>query len=243
MRRIASLLMLVGVAACSAEPDPRGVKRDEVLLQVQATGRGEARPDEARFAVGFTAVRPTAEEAGAEANRIASRINEALARLGVKPDDLQTRNITLQRIDYGRERGRFRAENLVEVRMSDPAKAGAAIAAATGAGGNVVSGPDLSVRDPERAYNAAYAAAFRAARARADAYAEAAGLEVKRVLVIRDGEISGGIPMGYGYGDAHARYGAATAQAVSPESVSAPPVNAGLNVREVRIRADFALGR
>jgi uncharacterized protein YggE len=57
----------------------------------------------------------------------------------VKPDDLQTRQITLARVDYGPERGRFQANNLVEVRIRDLKRAGEAIAATTEAGANVVS--------------------------------------------------------------------------------------------------------
>ncbi|HYF23401.1 MAG TPA: SIMPL domain-containing protein [Caulobacteraceae bacterium] len=240
LRSAALLLCLLGLSACgSGEPDPRGVKPDEVLLQVRASARGEARPDEARFTVGVNAVRPTAREAGAETNRILGRISAALAELGVKPEQMQTRNISLARIDYGPERGRYRAENLIEVRLSQPARAGEAIAAATEAGGNVLSGPDLRVRDPEAAYNAAYAAAYRAARARAEAYAGAAGLKVRRVLAIRDGSVHEA-PIGY-----ERAYGAsvdAAVQSVAPVNAG-PPVSPGLNVREVSVRADFALGR
>jgi uncharacterized protein YggE len=40
--------------------------------------------------------------------------------------------------------------------------------------------------DPEKAANSAYGAAYKAARSRAEAYAEAAGMEIARVLSIRD---------------------------------------------------------
>src|SRR3712207_2162841 len=101
MQRLA-LVVLAGLAACApAEPDPRGVRRNEVLLQVSATGRAEVRPDEARFTVGVTSNRPSAAEASAENNRVMNRVTEALERLGVKEDDLQTRSLTLSRIDYG----------------------------------------------------------------------------------------------------------------------------------------------
>ena len=66
----------------------------------------------------------------------------ALERLGVKPDDVQTRSITLNRIDYGPNRGRFQANNLIEVRVRDLKRAGEAIAATTEAGANVLSGPE-----------------------------------------------------------------------------------------------------
>ena len=54
MRGIASILVLgMALAACGQRPpDPRGVGRDEVLLQVSAAGRADMRPDEARFSAG-----------------------------------------------------------------------------------------------------------------------------------------------------------------------------------------------
>lgn len=225
------------VACAPRAPDPRGVAKDEVLLQVMASARSEARPDEATIGVGVAAVRPTSGEASAEATRVLTRIAERLRALGVTPEAVQTRNISLQRIDYGPERGRYRADNLVEVRLTDPAKAGEAIGAATEAGGNVVYGPNLRVRDPERAYNAAYAQAYKAARARADAYAAAAGLKVRRVLAIQDGEVAGGPPIGGPYAEQDARGVSVQAATAAP-----PPVNAGVNVRTVQVRADFALG-
>ena len=241
MQRLA-LVLLAGLAACApSEPDPRGVRRDEVLLQVSATGRAEVRPDEARFTVGVTSNQPTAAAASAENNRVMSRVTEALERLGVRADDVQTRSLTLSRIDYGPERGRFRADNMVEVKMRDLKRVGEAVAAATEAGGNVVSGPDLRLSSPEAADNPAYAAAYKAARARADAYAQAAGLEVKRVLAIRDGHVPE-MPIPYAYGGAVTD---ATAQAAPPPVMArnAPPVRPGVTTREVTVRADFALSK
>lgn len=238
MRRLAPLLLMAGLAACSREPDPRGVGRKEVLLQVAATGRSEVRPDEARMTVGVTTNAPTAAAASTGNAATANRVVQALERLGVKADDVQTRSLTLSRIDYGPERGRYRADNLVEVRVRDVRQAGAAVAAATEAGGNVVSGPMLRVSSPEAADNAAYAAAYKAARARAEAYAEAAGLRVSRVLTIRDAGIEE-VPIPYG------RAAGVESMATMAPRVAAPspPVSAGVDVREVRVRADFALAR
>jgi hypothetical protein len=154
----------------------------------------------------------------------------ALHALGVRPEDVQTRAITLNRLDNGPNRGRFEANNQIEVRVRDLNKAGQAIGAATEAGANVLSGPDLDVADPQAASRAAYAAAFRAARARAEAYAEAADLRIDRVLAIRDEEAEGG-PIVSELSD-----NARQAPAVMP-----PPVLPGSNRSEVRIRVDFAL--
>lgn len=231
MKRI-GLLLVVLLAGCTQPPDPRGVRPDEVLLQVAATGRAEARPDEARLTIGVSTNAATAAAASTGNNTTMGRVTAALARLGVKPDDIQTRSVTLGRVDYGPGRGGYRAENLVEVRIRDVRQAGPAVSAATEAGGNVVAGPELQASDPERAKNAAYAAAYKAARARADAYATAAGLKVERVLAIRDG--SGQPPIPYYMGDARLEAAAQSA---------APPVHAGASTYEVQVHADFALAR
>jgi uncharacterized protein YggE len=165
-----------------------------------------------------------------------SQLATALRGAGVRVDDIQTRNLTLSRIEYGAQKGQYRAENLVEIRVRDVSKAGAAIGAATDAGGNVVAGPQLRVSNPEKADNAAYAAAYKAATARADTYARAAGLKVSRVLAIRDG--AGSIPpIHYGVGSA------VDAQAAAPQAVSAPPISAGVDIREARVQVDFALAK
>ena len=230
--RIFLLLLFLPLAACSQAPDPRGVGRGETLLQVTATGRAEARPDEARFTAGVSTLGATAAAASAANNETIAKVSRALESLGVGKDDLQTKSVTLGRIDYGKDRGRFRAENTIEVRMRDVAKAGQAIAATTDAGANVLSGPDLRVTDGERTRNAAFAAAYRAARSRAEAIASASGMKIARVLTIRDE--AGGDPMPY-YG-AEEMADAAVAQRVAP-----PPVHAGLDTSLMRIRVDFAL--
>ena len=226
--------LIVALSACGQQaPDPRGVDRDEVLLQVVATGRADTRPDEARFTAGVSTIAPTAAAASAGNNEVINRVVAALERRGVRGADVQTRQITLGRIDYGQNRGRFQANNMIEVRIRDIARAGPAIAATTEAGANVLSGPDLRISDPEAANRSAYAAAYRAARARAEAYAQAAGLRVARVLAIRDtGEAGGPIP----YGRDMLMAEEAAAQTVAP-----PPVRAGLETSQVRVRADFAL--
>ncbi|HEY0052049.1 MAG TPA: SIMPL domain-containing protein [Caulobacteraceae bacterium] len=226
-------LCLLLLAGCTQTPDPRGVRADEVLLQVSATGRADSRPDEARVSVGVSTNAPTAGAAATGNSAAMNRVTAAIGRLGVPPDDIQTRNVSLGRVDYGPGRGGYRAENLIEVRIRDLDKAGPLIAAATEAGGNLVSGPDLRTADPERAANAAYASAYRAARARAEAYAGAAGLKVARVLAIRDGGSGGGPPPPV--------YGRATNEMAL--QTAAPPIHAGTDTHQVQISVDFALGR
>lgn len=162
-------------------------------------------------------------------------ITAALAKLNVPARDIQTRDLSVNRIGYGPNRGRFEATNSVAVRVRDPGKVGAAIASVTAAGANIVSGPNLSVADPERANLNAYGLAYKAARAKAEAYAAAAGLRVARVLAIYDGG-QGGVMQPMEEGDA---------MMVAPPPVAvqavAPPVLAGTSANTVAVRVDFAL--
>jgi uncharacterized protein YggE len=238
MRLLALNALALVLAGCSgAAPDPRGVGRDEVLVQVSASGRTDVRPDEARFTAGVETIGATARAASAQNSATFNKVAAALARLGVKEDDLQTRSITLSRIDYGPNRGRFQANNLIEIKVRDIKRAGEAIAAITEAGANVLSGPNLRVSDPEHAARSAYAAAYRAARARAEAYAQAAGLKVARVLAIRDGGEGRGRPYPYPEEGMSMELQASDAAPVS----AAPPVQPGISTRQVQIRVDFAL--
>ena len=237
--RSLTLLPLLALAACQpAAPDPRGVDRDETLLTVSATGRAETRPDEARFSLGVTTLAPSAAEASRLNNDKMAKVTAALTGFGIKPDDLQTSNLGLNRIDYGKDRGRFQANNTLSVRLKDLARASAAVAAATDAGANLLSGPNLRVADAEKASLSAYAAAYRAARVRADAYAAAAGLKVSRVLAIRDGGQSGGEPQ-----PMVRTMDVQEAAAPMPVAAPPPPFSPGVNSSTVAVQVEFALKR
>lgn len=237
MRPVSPLLLAAAVlAGCSDRPpDPRGVGRDEVLVQIVATGRADARPDEARFTAGVETIAATSGEASRRNSEVINRVLAALERFGVGKDDVQTRNISLSRIDYGPNRGRFQANNLIEVRMRKVEQAGEAIAATTETGANVLSGPNLTVSDREAGSRSAFVQAYRAARARADAYAEAAGMKVARVLAIRDSGESG-MPQPY-----HYAADAVAEQAAPAAPPPAPVVRPGMNQSQVSIRVEFAL--
>lgn len=218
--------------------DPRGLDRDETLLSLSAMGEAETVPDEAGIEVGVESFAPTAQAASAAVAKKGEAIAAALAKFDVAAKDIQTRNLSVNRVEYGKFKGQFQANNILGVRLRNVAKAGEAVAAATDAGANVLSGPSLRIADPEKANRGAYIAAYRAARTRAEAYAEAAGMEISRVLTIRDGGQGGGMPM-----PMDAAY-AAEASAAAPQAVSAPPpptIRPGTSLMRVNVQVDFAL--
>ncbi|RIV82743.1 SIMPL domain-containing protein [Aurantiacibacter zhengii] len=184
---ISALAASVLLSACGGTVyDPRGVEKSETLLSVSASGQADTRPDEAQFQAGVQNWAGNAEAASRATQEDIAEIVSALRELGIEKDDIQTSAVNVQRIDWGDRRGQFQAANTLTVRVRDIDKAGAAVTAATGVGANIVSGPDLRMSDPEAAANTAYANAYAAALSRAEAYAEAAGMEVSRVLYIRD---------------------------------------------------------
>ena len=212
--------------------DPRGVDHDEVLLRVSATGEAENRPDLAIFSAGVSSIAASSQAATTTNNDKMNKVMAAVEALGVKKDDTQTQNISVNRIGYGRNRGQFEASNIVSVKIRKIDDASQVIAAATGAGANILSGPNLTIDDKEAASKSAYAAAYKAARARADAYAAAAGLKVGRILSITDSSaVEGPIAMD-----------AMVVQTSAPSPVSAgPPIRAGLSTSSARVQVDFAL--
>lgn len=232
---LAALFVLAGCG--NRPPDLRGVDRDETLLSVSATGQADTRPDEAQFQAGINSWSNSAKEAAAANLTKIEEIVSAVRSLGIPDKDIQTRAMNVQRIDWGDRKGQYQASNIVNVTVRDVEKAGAAVTAATSAGANIVSGPDLRMADPEKAATTAYTAAYKAARSRAEAYAEAAGMKISRVLTIRD---SGGMQGN--------RYLPGAVPAAPPPVLmeqaatgNAAGVMAGQTKSAVAIQVDFAL--
>lgn len=183
---VASGVLLILTGCGKAPHDPRGVEADETLLSVSATGQTETRPDEAQFQAGINTWANSAKTASEANQQKIQEIVFSLAKLGIEAKDIQTRVMNVQRVDWGDHKGQYQASNVANVTVRDIDKAGAAVAAVTASGANIVSGPDLRMANPEKAATLAYTNAYKQAHARAEAYAQAAGMTISRVLTIRD---------------------------------------------------------
>lgn len=244
-----SALPLMLTACGQASPDPRGVDRAETLLSVSATGHAEARPDKAEFQAGIQTWARNAKDASAANARKIAEIVAALGQLGIEEKDIQTRTVSVDRIDWGDRKGQFQAMNTVNVTVRNIDKAGAAVTAVTEAGANIVSGPNLTMSDPEGTANIAYADAYKAARRRAEAYAQAAGMEVSRVLYIRDAGGSQGaryLPSAQVTARMESAPPPVALQAAPPPPPAMPEqggarIMAGQTASDVSIQVDFAL--
>ena len=130
-----------------------------------------------------------------------ARVLAALRGAGVANRDMATAQISLNpQYRYVENQPPvvtgYQATNSVTVRFRDIAKSGAILDALVAAGANQINGPTLTLDKPQAAQDEARADAIKIARARAELYASAAGLTVKRIVVINEmGEISRPMPM------------------------------------------------
>lgn len=205
MRLLSPALLAVTTAlpaaATAQVPVPmQTVVPEGTVLDVSATGKVELAPDIATIRAGVTTQASTAAAALKEnAERMAAVIR-ALRGAGIAARDLSTSNVSLQpQYRYGENQPPvvtgYQAANSVSVRFRDIARAGGVLDALVKAGANQIDGPAMSLAAPEAALDAARQDAVKRARARAELYAQAAGMRVERIVAIDEaGENDGGTP-------------------------------------------------
>ena len=162
-------------------------------LDISAAGISTRTPDIATIGAGVVTQAPKAGAAmSANATAMTATI-AALKRAGVADRDIQTQSINLQpQYRYGDNvppvLTGYQASNRVSVRIRDLAGAGGVLDALVAAGANQIDGPTLAVEHPEAALDEARGKALAIARARAELYAKAAGLTVRRIVKISESE-------------------------------------------------------
>jgi len=167
-------------------------------LDIVARGEVTRVPDLATISAGVVTQAITADAAMRDnAGRMAA-VLAALKKAGVADRDVATASINLSpQYRYAEnqppEITGYQASNTVTIRFRDIAKAGGVLDALVKQGANQINGPTLSIEKPQPAQDEARIAAMKDARARAELYARAAGLHVKRILSISE-STEGGQP-------------------------------------------------
>jgi uncharacterized protein YggE len=166
-------------------------------LFVSASAEVRVAPDRAQLSIAVETRGRTSTIAGTENARIQTAVLEAVRRLGVTGEQLQTRAVqVMPEYQYPREGGRptvtgYAARNEISVELADPSKVGAVIDAALAQGATNVSGPRYSLASPDSARREALDAAVRKAMADAQVMARAAGVRAGRVLELSSDGSSG----------------------------------------------------
>ncbi|HEX9944382.1 MAG TPA: SIMPL domain-containing protein [Thermoanaerobaculia bacterium] len=202
-------IMTTGIALALAAPlaaqapRPAGEEKDmDVVPVLTVSGTGEARvaPDEAMVRLGVIAQAPTARAAQDQVNRAAGAVLEAIRKLGIKAEDIQTSGLSLSPLYSQGRRGEeeqqapritgYQANNTVTVRVEDLTKVGPVIDAGLGAGANTLDGVSFGLRNDEAARAQALADAAKKARAKAQTLAQALGLRLGEILEVAEGGVS-----------------------------------------------------
>jgi hypothetical protein len=160
-------------------------------LDIVAEGEVTRTPDVATISAGVVTQAATAGVAMSENGQRMSAAIAALKKAGVADRDIQTSSINLSpQYRYGENMPPvltgYQASNQVSVRFRDIKRSGAILDALVAVGANQINGPSFGVDKPEAALDEARTAAMAKARARADLYARAAGMSVKRILAISE---------------------------------------------------------
>lgn len=166
------------------------------VLSVQGSGDARVTPDEATVRLGVFAQQETARAAQDQVSRTAQAVLEAVRRLGVAPEQIQTSELSLgpvydQRPEGGEPRvAGYNASNVVSIRLQELDRVGPVIDAGLGAGANRLEGVVFGLRDDTTARASALAAAVAKARAKADALARALRVRLVEVVEVTEGGVS-----------------------------------------------------
>jgi uncharacterized protein len=169
------------------------------LLTVSADGESRVAPDEATVRLGVSTQAPTAREAQDRVNRTAGAILEAVRKLGIPADHIQTSELNLGPV-YGQGRNDratqepqivgYQASNVVAVQVEQLDKVGPVIDAGLGAGANRLEGVVFGLRDDHKARAEALTRAVEEARVKADALARALKVRLVRILEVAEGGVA-----------------------------------------------------
>lgn len=193
MRLLSALALFAAAipAGAALAQSPPAATIAGTRLDIVATGEVTRVPDIVRISAGVVTQAASAVEAIRQNAARMERVRAALARAGVGPRDIQTSNVSLQP-DYRYEQNQppqligYRASNEVNVRFRDIAESGRILDVLVAEGANQINGPSLGLDRPEAALDEARVAALTNARARAELYARAMNMRVRRVLLVSE---------------------------------------------------------
>lgn len=189
-------LILLSMPACAQEPravtaaSPNSIQ-PETTLSISATAEIAREPDIAFITTGVTTEAETAEAALADNARLMNALMRVLKGAGIAEKDIQTSNFSLSpRYDYPERKAPriagFTASNNVTVRVRDLAKLGDILDTVVREGGNTFGGLSFALDDDTAVRDEARRKAMAEALARAELYAGAAGLKVRRIVTISE---------------------------------------------------------
>ena len=169
-----------------------GALSDGTLLNVSAQAEARRVPDVATISAGVvtqaadgnTAMRQNAEQM--------AKVMAAIKAAGIAEKDIQTSGISLNpQYRYAENEAPsitgYQATNTVSLKVRDITKLGKVLDSLAAQGANQINGPSFQIDQPEPVYDEARLAALKKAKDRAETYAKALDLKVRRIISISEG--------------------------------------------------------
>lgn len=185
MIRLSIVLVALAMTACGSLPASaraqEPTREHDRRVHVNANATVRRAPDRAVVQLAVESTAATAAEATAANAATMQAVLEAVRRLGIPAERIQTLRIELQpRYDRRRDVASpeivgYQALNQVTVRVDDLERVGAVVDAAVTAGANRVTGIAFELSEPEEAYHEALRMAIEKARREAEVVAGALG--------------------------------------------------------------------
>jgi len=188
---LAALLIALPLAASQAADTTAG--GSPRTLSVQGSGLAFGTPDIASVSAGIESRGTTPDDALAANTKAMNAIMAAIKRHGIAERDIETSSFSVAPV-YGQQPGPrgtlniegYQVANQLTVRVRDMDKLGGLLSSLVEAGANRLHGVSFGIADPAKLRDDARKAAVADAKKRADLYAAAASVAVKRVLSISE---------------------------------------------------------
>lgn len=195
---VRSLVLAVSFAlgvpsmSASAQTTSTVASSDGTLLSVAAQAEAKRVPDVAAISAGVVT---QANDANAAMRANAEQMDKVMAAIraaGIAERDIQTSGISVNPRYHYRDNqppqiNGYEANNTVSLKVRDIGKLGKVLDALVASGANQVNGPNFEIDQPDAVYDQARQAALAKAQARAQLYAKALDLRVRRIVSISEG--------------------------------------------------------
>lgn len=184
-------LFASGLAMTASAQSPQ-TANDGTLLSITADATASRAPDVATLSSGVVTQANDANGAMRANAEQMTRVMAAIKGLGITERDVQTAGISLYpQYRYAENQPPaitgYQASNTVNVKIRDLSKLGRVLEVLVANGANQINGPSFEIDEPEAVYDEARRSALKKAQARADMYAAALGLRVRRIVSIGEG--------------------------------------------------------
>lgn len=182
---LAIILLTVPLAA-RADDDPKR------MVMVEGTGTVSAVPDMADVVTGVTNRADSARQALDANNAAMARLIKALRKADIDEGDIRTSGFNVspyyEHVKNTRQRriAGYQATNQVTVTVRDLKRIGRIIDDVVTAGSNKVRGVQFRVSEPDKLLDEARRKAFADAKRRAALYADAADIDLGKVILIQE---------------------------------------------------------